>query len=146
MKPEIALKYRAYEFKDAKRDATRLLSYPLSDPNEISGGDIKDYFQSMKRARELLYRDMRRAVNASKTIGLTNVEIVRILRASGVTQQDIALLLHGNGAPRWTPSRQFLMNARKGMMATARTSEERREVATLFRDRLAEVRRIAVAN
>jgi len=142
MNPEISLKYRAYEFNDARSDASRLLSYPLSDPNKLTAGGIKDAYDSMIDARKLLYKDMIAAVKSSKTLGMTNMEVRRMLRGAGVSRKDISALIRGEVA-KWRPSPQFLRRSQATLLAAVKTPAERAEVRRLFGERRREVQRLA---
>lgn len=139
----VALKYRASEFGYAKRDASRLLSYPLKDPNELKEREIDSPIDDLFEAHERIYKDMIKAVKAAMSLGLNKSQVIQILRAAGIGDKDISALITGR-MPVFEPSPGFIKRARELAIATAETPEERRKAAITFGRRHGQLlRRIA---
>jgi hypothetical protein len=134
--PKTSLYYRSYDFKDAKRDATRKLNSVIRDPNKISDDELKDAYELSDELRNEAYEDMSRVIHAARKSGLTNQKMRVILIRSGVTAKDASHLLKGK-VPKWRPSKTAMKNAiKKAQMlfdkdAAARIKERSREVKKL---------------
>ena len=140
--PGFAIKYRAYEFTDALSNAQSLLTYPLTDPNEVTKAEIEDAFSELVKSRQRLYRDMHRAIKGARAVGMEDNKIRQILWAGKVSMQDIDAIMKGK-EPTWWPSPQFLRQAQIMSRATARTPEKAAEARQRFAERRREVMRLA---
>lgn len=94
LEPKTALYYRAFEFQDAKRDASKRLNDVLKNPNKVSDGDIRSAYEADNRQRADAYRAMALVIRAAQRSGMNAVQIRALLRRSNVSQQDIAALLN----------------------------------------------------
>ena len=104
-----SLVYKGYEFADTERMVSGLLTRNLGNPNPITKDDIRSAYERMNYARNKLYAEMLRAVDAAKKLGMENEDIVAALRAARMSREDIGALLKGEGMPPWRMSRQFLI-------------------------------------
>lgn len=136
--PKAALYYRSFEFNDAKSDATRTLTEVLTNPNDVSTGQIERAFNRSIRMRGQAYEQMQKLVQSARASGLSKIEIARVLRSSSVSMADTRALLNGM-VPPWRPTKSSEANAFRRAM-TLLGPEKAREIRQRFR----QARRIAV--
>lgn len=110
--PGTSLFYRAYEFRDIKRNASSLLSQVASDPNDISDDELLSAYRRSEQARAGAYTDMFRLVHAARKSGMQGFLIRQILRANSISKADVSAILRGE-IPKWRPSSAFLRSATK---------------------------------
>jgi len=108
--PKTALHFKAYEFNEAKRNSTSLLTSSFRDPNGVSDGNLRDAFQRASDARKQAFKDMSKLVSASVSSGISPTQAMVILRSNGVTQKDAKALVTG-GESAWTMSDSTLKNS-----------------------------------
>ena len=140
MNPYQSGKYRAYDFREEKSRAARLLSYALGGQDNVTDEEIRDAFGEMMRARERAYSRMAETVELMQNIGLGPGELQRVLDSSGLSKEDVAYLIHGR-MPKWRPSKQFLKNAMESAIFTS-PQRKRAEMRRIFRDRIKKVREL----
>lgn len=141
MNPYQSGKYRAYDFREEKSRAARLLSYPLGGQDNVTDKEIRDAFNEMMRARERAYERMAETVELMQNIGLGPGELQRVLDSSGLSKEDVAYLTKGV-MPKWRPSKQFLQNAMESAIFTS-PQRKREEMKEIFRHRVRMVRELA---
>ena len=110
--PKTAIYYQAFKFKDEKANATKILSAVARNPNKVSDDDIRRAFKTAMETRFQAYEDMLKLVASAMNQGLTKVQIISILRNSGVSKADAISLANGD-VPVWQPSTTFMRNAIK---------------------------------
>jgi hypothetical protein len=106
--PRTALYYQSFGFMDRKRNAAKVLSSVVRDPNEVSDDDLKDAFEQSMRSRDAAYGDMIKIAAAAKAGGLSVLEVQRTLIDSGIGRDDardiargkIPKLEHGHAASK----------------------------------------------
>ena len=103
--PKVALYYRSFEFKDAKADASKIMSQALKTPSKISNDELKDTYERSLKVRGQAYDKMFKVVEAVKQGGLRKRDVRRILKSAGVSRSDVNDLWRGR-IPRWKPSNQ----------------------------------------
>jgi hypothetical protein len=108
--PKTALHFKAYEFNEAKRNSTSLLTSSFRDPNGVSDGNLRDAFQRASDARKQAFKDMSKLVSASVSSGISPTQAMVILRSNGVTSKDAKALITG-GDSAWTMSDSTLKNS-----------------------------------
>jgi hypothetical protein len=110
--PKVSLHFKAYEFNQDKRDATSLLTSTFRDPNEVSNGDLINAFERASRARREGFERMIKLVSAARSSGLTDTELMMVLRSNGVTRKDARSLVKGD-YEAWAMSDSTLKNTIK---------------------------------
>ena len=110
--PKVSLHFKAYEFNQDKRDATSLLTSTFRDPNEVSNGDLINAFERASRARREGFERMIKLVSAARSSGLTDTELMMVLRSNGVTRKDARSLVRGD-YEAWAMSDSTLKNTIK---------------------------------
>lgn len=110
--PKIALHFKAYEFNEAKRDATSILTNTFRDPNAVDDADLADSFYTASAARKEGYERMIKLVSAARSSGLNDTQLMMILRSNGVTQKDARALVKGD-IDSWSLSDSTLKNTLK---------------------------------
>ena len=80
--------FKAYEFNQDKRDATSILTSTFRDPNEVTNADLANSFERASRARKEGFERMIKLVSATKTSGLSDTQLMMVLRSNGVTKKD----------------------------------------------------------
>ena len=102
--PKIALYYRTFEFNDAKKDASSGLYRVLRDKNEIGPDAIREAYAYAGKLRKKAYDEMAGIVHSAKKSGMTDPQIIAVLRTSGISKVDIIALMKGDTAAwRMTP-------------------------------------------
>jgi len=110
--PKIALHFKAYEFNEAKRDATSILTSTFRDPNSVEDADLADAFYTASAARREGYERMIKLVSAARSSGLTNTQLMMVLSSNGVTKKDARALIKGD-IDSWSLSDSTLKNTLK---------------------------------
>ena len=108
--PKISLHFRAFDFNQSKRDATRLLTRTFRDANEVSDSELIDAFERSSTARREAFEKMQKIVSAARSSGLNRLQIIQILRSNGVTKTDAEALESGDAA-QWNLSDSTLKNS-----------------------------------
>jgi hypothetical protein len=108
--PKVSLHFRAYDFNQSKRDATRILTSTFRDVNDVSDSDLVDAFERSSTARREAFEKMQKIVSAARSSGLNRLQIIQILRSNGVTKGDAQALESGDSA-QWNMSDSTLKNS-----------------------------------
>lgn len=108
--PKISLHFRAFDFNQSKRDATRILTSTFRDVNDVSDSDLIDAFERSSTARREAFEKMQKIVSAARSSGLNRLQIIQILRSNGVTKADAQALESGDAA-QWNMSDSTLKNS-----------------------------------
>ena len=108
--PKVSLHFRAYDFNQSKRDATRILTSTFRDVNDVSDSDLVDAFERSSTARREAFEKMQKIVSAARSSGLNRLQIIQILRSNGVTKADAQALESGDAA-QWNMSDSTLKNS-----------------------------------
>lgn len=108
--PKVSLHFRAYDFNQSKRDATRILTGTFRDVNDVSDADLIDAFDRSSTARREAFEKMQKIVSAARSSGLNRLQIIQILRSNGVTKADAQALESGDAA-QWNMSDSTLKNS-----------------------------------
>jgi hypothetical protein len=108
--PKVSLHFRAYDFNQSKRDATRILTSVFRDVNDVSDRELRDAFRRASDARREAFERMLKIVSAARDAGLNNLQIVQILRSNGVSKKDSQALASG-GVGEWSMSDSTLKNS-----------------------------------
>lgn len=108
--PKTSLHFRAFDFNQSKRDATRLLTSTFRDVNDVSDSDLVDAFERSSTARREAFEKMQKIVSAARSSGLNRLQIIQILRSNGVTKGDAQALESGDSA-QWNMSDSTLKNS-----------------------------------
>ena len=111
--PKLSLYFRTFEFSDSLGNARAILSSVAKDPNPVSEADLEDAFETADRARLKAFAKMQRFVNGARSGGMSDWDIRRVLKASGVSQRNVNALVRGAGAPKWRIGTTFLKGATK---------------------------------
>ncbi|HMY38526.1 MAG TPA: hypothetical protein PK011_04305 [Marinagarivorans sp.] len=98
--PKTSMYYQTFAFTDAKADASKILTAAIRDPNKVDEEELRDAFDTAMRARAKAYDRMAAVVAAAEKSGLSKWQINKILRDSGITNEDARALIKGD-APKW---------------------------------------------
>jgi len=132
---KVALYYRSFDFKDAKSEADKQLRDLIRQPKDVDSEDLREAYDMTNKLRARAYQQMSQLVTAGKRSGMTNEEIARTLKNSGITGADI-LNIRAGRTPiyRINPQsmREQIMKARTtfGPEVAAKIRERYQEVAT----------------
>ncbi|MCK5433006.1 MAG: hypothetical protein KAJ03_09690, partial [Gammaproteobacteria bacterium] len=110
--PKVALYYRAFEFQDQIRSASKILSSTARDPNRVSDSALKTAYEQARKTRAEAFKDMNELVNAAKKSGLSTGKVRRILSLNNISKKNINYIIRGK-EPIWRPSRRFLQSSIK---------------------------------
>ena len=111
--PEMALKFRARDFKTDTANAVKILSTVAARGGYIEEDDIREAYEGMEAARRKVFDDLSRAVSAARILGTSEDVIESRLKGSGVSKDAAASLLSGEYEP-YSPTGQFLRAYEKG--------------------------------
>ena len=110
--PRTALYYQSFTYQQNKSDAAKLLSSVATNVNEVSDNDIRHAYAQSMQARSDAFNDMEKIVSAAKSAGMTDMQLILSLRASGVSVGDARALV-ANKQPRYEPSKEMMKGAIK---------------------------------
>ena len=105
-----AMYFKAFEFQDRKRDATSILTTAARNPNEVSDEELRYAYERAMVVRDQAYTEMLRLIDAARNSGLSDVQVARSLRDSGVSSKDVGSLMRGV-IPKWVPAKGGMRQA-----------------------------------
>ena len=134
--PKFSLYFRTFEFTEALGNARSHLTSIASDINPVSEDDLQNGFEQANRIRIKAYSDMMKFINAAKASGVSDSDIRKLLRASGVSKQYSNALARGREAPKWRIGKSFLKGSvkRANLLVDRETSNEIRRRRKFVRD------------
>lgn len=103
--PKTALRYRAFDFRDAKSQADKKLRDTILKDRDADSDDIRDSYDLTNRLREQAYREMFLLVEAAKKSGMSKSDIMAVLKSSGISAADRLAIMSGD-VPKYAPSRR----------------------------------------
>ena len=101
-----SLTFRTGEFNRNQRDAMQILRNVATRRGTVSDEELLEATASMERARRENFDKMHERIQQAERLGISTMEIRRILRGS-LSRQQIADLLSGEYRP-FRPTGQFL--------------------------------------
>ncbi len=129
--PDVSLKFRSFDFKDAYREALSPIYRTLRDPNPIDDSDVRSAVRTADERWSRAFSELHSAIRAAKVSGMTDREIARVLSDARVAKKHIRPLVSLE-VPPWEPSSQSLNSAAKA----ATTGRNTRVSRSDFRKRL----------
>jgi hypothetical protein len=114
VEPKISLRFRAYEFGDARTAAGRPVYKAMRDPN-VGKVDMGDVVSQSHNRWENAWHDMHATVRAARVVGLSDDDIRATMRYANVPKKYVPYLLEGQ-TPPWRPTKQSLLNARRSVL------------------------------
>jgi len=142
LNPLQSISFQSMDFASRTRNASQILSYPLGGQNEVSDADIENAFGRMIEARRAAFQDMVDYVALAKSLGVSNSSVRSVLKASGVSADNVTALMRGR-IPAWEPSSQFLDNAKERAIETAPSRARQTELKRTFDQRVRLVKKLA---
>jgi len=110
--PKVALYYQAFEYQDNKSNASKILSSVASSTNSVSEDELRAAYEQSMKARAKAFDDMGKIVNAAKSSGMSNLQLLGALRNSGVSVADARALISGK-PPVFAPSKTMMKGSIK---------------------------------
>lgn len=110
--PRTALYYQSFNYQQHKADAAKLLSSVATDANSVSDSELRHAYAQSMQARQEAFGDFEKIVAAARASGMTDLQLMVSLRASGVTAVDARALVN-NQLPRYTPNQAMMKGAIK---------------------------------
>ena len=101
--PKVSLHYKAYDFNQEKRDATKILTSVFRDVNEVEDSELRDAFRRASDARRRAFEKMISIADAARKAGLTQNQIEMVLRNNGISKADAKALASGD-VSKWEMS------------------------------------------
>ena len=95
--------YKAYDFNQEKRDATKILTSVFRDVNEVEDSELRDAFRRASSARRRAFEKMISIADAARKSGLTQNQIEMDLRNNGISKADAKALASGD-VSKWEMS------------------------------------------
>tara|TARA_R110000765_G_scaffold78695_2_gene154855 strand:+ start:261 stop:4118 length:3858 start_codon:yes stop_codon:yes gene_type:complete len=111
--PKFSLYWRTGEFNEHIANSRKYLSKVAQDINPRSEGELKEAFKEADEIRLRAYDDMMQFVNAAKKSGLSDQQVRKVLRLSGVSKRYANALARGRPPPRWRLGPSFMKGATK---------------------------------
>ena len=108
----MSLHFRAFDFNQKKREATKILTSKFRDVNDVSDREITDAFNRASIAREEAFEEMMKIVSAARKSGLNRIQTMQILRNNGISKKD-AIALSDGEMSLWEMSDSTLKNSVK---------------------------------
>jgi len=94
-----SLAQKAKDFAHAKAEAAQLLTGPMRAKGVVSAADLAAARAAEEEGRRRVFEDFRADVLAAEKLGMTRAQVVRILRAGGVSKADRNALITGRYHP-----------------------------------------------
>ncbi len=110
--PKVALYYQSANYQDKKASASTILSSVASDVNEVDDNELRAAYDQSMRAKAEAFEDMSTIVSAARSSGMSNLQLLGVLRNSGVSIADSRALIAGK-PPVFAPSKTMMKNSIK---------------------------------
>ena len=136
--PKFSLYFRANDYRESVANSRKYLSQVSGDLNEVSDSDLTEAFNTANDIRLQAFDEMRTLVNAARRSGVSDGDLRRVLRASGINKRDANAFARNRDAPKWRIGRSFM----KGNIKRAKILLDR-ETAMEMRDRRNTIRQQA---
>ncbi len=136
MDPKTALYYRSFEFNDAITEARQEVTKTLRSVNAVSPDEILDARQRATEKQGEAFSEMGRLVQAARNAGMTNAQIMQVLRLSSVSTANIGALIRGDAPKQIQIGPQTVRNA-VNQARTMQGDEFAREVSDRYRAAMA---------
>jgi hypothetical protein len=106
--PRVSLSFKALDVRTRLNDASTLYNRTLTDPNEVTGDEIRQAFENANTARVEAYTEMLGAIKAARTNGV-DPKIIRdiLVGDASIARKDVNQLMLGK-VPEWKPSDKSL--------------------------------------
>lgn len=130
-----AMVYKSYEFIDAKKESSMLLSYIAGSASKLSSDDIKSATEKMLTARKKVYNDMSKIVKAGKQLNVSEDDLAGIMEASGIGADDVDYILDGE-VPPWDMPFTYGEKGLDRAVITAHDEERKAEIEAMYEQRL----------
>ena len=93
---EMGLKYKGYEFSQARQQASNIFNSVARREN-VTSSELIDAYEKANESRFRIFNEFNQIINDLKSIGKTDVEIRQILKRSGVS--DVTNIIRGRFKP-----------------------------------------------
>lgn len=97
--PKTALKFRTYDIKEIRNNASALLNRAITDPNLSGDEGIEDALDNSLKMRERAFTQSLRLIEGARAGGMTDDEIFTTLTAGGISKREAAYLVDGEMPP-----------------------------------------------
>jgi hypothetical protein len=94
---KLALKYKGYEFADARQNTSNIFNRVARRANLNNPNDLIDAYNTANEARYRVFNNFHQVVKDLRTIGLSDADIRKALREAGVGGAD--MLIKGRYEP-----------------------------------------------
>jgi len=86
--PELGIKFKGYEFSDARKNTSNIFNRIARRPNLVSGDEILDAYVKANEARFNVFNQFHQRIEDYRDMGLSDREIKSILKKAGVGGVD----------------------------------------------------------
>ena len=97
--PKTALRFRSYEIKERRNEASAQLRRVLTDPNLAGNEGIEEALERSLEMRQRTFDEALRLISASRSAGLTDVQIQETLKGTNFGRLDLTYLMEGKVPP-----------------------------------------------
>ena len=95
--PELALRFKGYEFSDSRTNASNLFNTIASRPNLVNSDEILTAYQRANETRFQIYNQFHQVIEDLRTLGMSDRDIRKTLKGANVG--DVPELMRGRYVP-----------------------------------------------
>jgi hypothetical protein len=95
--PKLSLKFKGYEFSEARKNSSNIFNRIARRPNLTNSGELLDAYQRANEARFQSFNKFNQIIKDLRTIGMDERDIRKTLRQAGVS--GVSKLLRGKYEP-----------------------------------------------
>ena len=129
-----ALSFKARDFKRGTSEAHRILTGIASRRGSVSENELREAYLASERSKKELLEDAHHDAAAALRLGLTSHEVRRVLEGSGLTNDEVRMVIQNRYRP-YQPSGRFLASVSESVQSTKESPEEVREARRQFEER-----------
>ena len=97
--PKTALRFRSIEIKERRNEASTQLKRVLRDPNLVGDEGVQEAVERSLEMRQRTFDEALRLISASRSAGLTDLQIMETLKAANFGRLDMGYLMKGQVPP-----------------------------------------------
>jgi len=97
--PKTALRFRSIEIKERRNEASAQLKRVLRDPNLVGEEGIREAVERSLAMRQRTFDEALRLISASRSAGLSDLQIMETLKAANFGKLDMGYLMKGQVPP-----------------------------------------------
>lgn len=120
------LSFKARGFTKGMRDATQILTGVLKNKGAVSEGEIIRAYGGMEISRKKIFSQMQNATSAARALGMSENEVLRLLKDNGLSASMAWAVLNGLYQPYQLKISQGIPPGRRALVKQLTVYEKRR--------------------